>query len=140
MSTPTQRRSLEQIAAGTPAMFLSHGVYRSCSLCAAHIEVARVALDWAALPEMAGVPRRGARRLWIARALNHLQWPAMALSVAGSWFVADPMASLRLLGFVLFLLANIAWLAWGWHTRAWALVIMQAVFTLTSIRGLWSNA
>jgi len=129
---PSQRRSLEQIAAGTPAMFLSGGTYRSCSLCAAHIEVARDSLGWAALPEMGGV-----RRPWYA--LSGMQWPAMVLSVLGAWFVADAAPSLRLFGFALFLAANLAWLAWGWHTRAWALVIMQAIFTVTSLRGVWSN-
>jgi hypothetical protein len=132
--TPAQ--ALRTIANGSPAMFLINGVYRSCSLCAAHIEVARESLGWASVPEMAGVPRHP----WHARMLSHLQWPAMVLSVLGSWFVADPSPSLRLLGFALFLAANVAWVAWGWHTRAWALVIMQAVFTVTSVRGLWSNA
>lgn len=129
--SPDQRRALEQIAAGTPGSFLINGVYRSCSLCAAHIETARESLGWASVPEMAGVPRY---------AFGWLQWPAMVLSVAGAALVADPHATVRLIGFVLFLLANATWLAWGWHTRAWALVIMQALFTLTSIRGVWSNA
>jgi hypothetical protein len=135
LAAPEQRRALETIANGSPALFLIHGVYRSCSLCAAHIEVARVSLGWASIPEMAGVPRP-----WHVGMLSHLQWPAMVLSVLGSWFVADVSPSLRMLGFALFLAANVAWLVWGWHTRAWALVIMQAVFTLTSLRGIWSNA
>lgn len=131
LPTREQRRALEQIGAGTPALFMIHGVYRTCSLCAAHIETAREALDWKSVPEMAGVPRRS---------FAWLQWPAMVLSVAGAALVADPQASVRLVGFVLFLLANLTWAAWGAHTRAWALVIMQALFTLTSIRGVWSNA
>jgi hypothetical protein len=129
--TPGQRRSLEMIANGTPAMFHVSGVYRSCSLCAAHIEVARESLGWASLPEMGGVPRRS---------YGWPQGPAMVLSVAGAALVADPHMTMRLVGFLLFLLANLTWLAWGWSTRAWALVIMQALFTLTSLRGLWSNA
>ncbi len=130
MNTPAQHRALKTIANGSPAMFLIHGVYRSCSLCAAHIEVARESLGWASLPEMAGVPRRS---------LAWLQWPAAILSVAGAALVADQHATVRLIGFVLFLLANLTWLAWGWSTRTWALVIMQLLFTITSIRGLWSN-
>lgn len=131
--SPAQRRSLEMIANGTPAMFHAGGRDRRCSLCAAHIGVAREALGWAHLPSEGGVPRP------YALALSRLQWPAMVLSVLGSWFVADASPSLRLLGFALFLAANVVWVAWGWHTRAWALVIMQAVFTVTSIRGVWSN-
>lgn len=52
------------IANGTPAMFMSGAAERSCSLCAAHIEVARQALGWAPLPEMGGVPREGCRPLF----------------------------------------------------------------------------
>jgi hypothetical protein len=132
--TPPQRRALQTIANGTPGMFLVHGVYRSCSLCAAHIEVARESLGWASLPEMAGVPRPLWRRL-----VGELQWPALGMSLAGAWMVADPRASYHAAGFACFLLANVLWLAWGVNARAWALVIMQLLFTITSIRGLWSN-
>jgi hypothetical protein len=131
---PSQRRALEQIAAGTQAQFLINGVYRSCSLCAAHIETARESLGWASLPEMAGVPRPLWRRL-----VGELQWPALAMSLGGAWLVADPNPGKHAAGFACFLLANLLWLAWGVNARAWALVIMQVLFTVTSVRGLWGN-
>jgi hypothetical protein len=53
---PTERRALEMIANGTPALFFSGNVERSCSLCAAHIGVARQALGWQPLPSEGGVP------------------------------------------------------------------------------------
>lgn len=58
------RKPLETIANGTPAMFMSGNAERSCSLCAAHIETAREALQWAPIPEMSGVPRAGCRPLF----------------------------------------------------------------------------
>jgi hypothetical protein len=62
--TPSQRRALEMIANGSPAMFHADGKDRHCSLCAAHIGVARDALHWAPLPSEGGV----------AAELRHLQW------------------------------------------------------------------
>ncbi len=62
--TPSQRRALEMIGNGTPAMFHDGGRERHCSLCAAHIGVARDALQWAPLPSEGGV----------AGELRHLQW------------------------------------------------------------------
>lgn len=54
---PTERRALELIAVGSPAMFHDEaGIERRCSLCAAHIGVARDALRWKHLPSEGGVP------------------------------------------------------------------------------------
>lgn len=53
---PTERRALEMIANGTPAVFFSGNAERSCSLCAAHISVARQALGWQPLPNEGGLP------------------------------------------------------------------------------------
>lgn len=53
---PSERRALEMIATGTPAMFHADGKDRHCSLCAAHIGVAREALRWKPLPSEGGVP------------------------------------------------------------------------------------
>lgn len=49
--------ALSVIANGSPAMFLDqNSVERRCSLCAAHIGVAREALRWQPLPSEGGVP------------------------------------------------------------------------------------
>jgi hypothetical protein len=47
-------RGLQMIANGTPAMFHAGGKDRSCSLCAAHISLAREALGWEPIPSEGG--------------------------------------------------------------------------------------
>ncbi len=72
--------------------------------------------------------------------IDWLQWPALLLSIVGAWCVGGRNARMRLIGFWLFLLSNIAWASWGYGAMAWAVVISQLVFIITSIRGIRSNA
>lgn len=72
--------------------------------------------------------------------IDWLQWPALLLSIVGAWCVGGRTSRLRLIGFWLFLLSNAAWASWGYGAAAWAVVISQLVFTITSIRGIRSNA
>lgn len=72
--------------------------------------------------------------------IDFMQWPALILSIAGAWCVGGSTSRQRLVGFWLFLLSNIAWGLWGFGAGAWAVVISQLVFTITSIRGIRSNA
>lgn len=64
-----------------------------------------------------------------------LQWPAMAVTVLASWWVASTHRHKRVLGFWLFLLSNVLWSVWGWHTSATALVALQACLAAMNIRG-----
>ena len=43
-------------------------------------------------------------------------------------------------GFWLFLVSNVVWTVWGWHTHAYALVALQACLAITNIRGHRRNA
>jgi hypothetical protein len=40
-------------------------------------------------------------------------------------------------GFVLFLLSNVAWIAFGLMSHATGMVVMQFGFTITSLMGVW---
>lgn len=71
--------------------------------------------------------------------LDLLQWPAFAVTVAAGWLVASDESRRRLTGFGLFLISNVLWVAWGWHTAAWALVALQAFLVITNIRGVADN-
>jgi hypothetical protein len=69
-----------------------------------------------------------------------LQWSAMAVTLLASWLVASKRDVFRARGFWVFLLSNVLWLAWGWHTGAWALVVLQAGLAAMNIRGASQNA
>ena len=71
--------------------------------------------------------------------LELLQWPAFAVTVAAGWLVASETRGRRLVGFVLFLVSNVLWVAWGWHDAAWALVALQAFLAVTNARGVADN-
>jgi hypothetical protein len=68
--------------------------------------------------------------------LDLLQWPAMVASVLAAWLVASTEARRRNIGFWVFLASNVLWVAWGWHTRAWALVTLQVILAAMNIRGV----
>ena len=64
-----------------------------------------------------------------------IQWPAMVVTVLAAWLVASSLKRRRLLGFWIFLLSNGLWIAWGLHSRAWALVFLQLCLAAMNIRG-----
>ena len=68
-----------------------------------------------------------------------LQWPAMALTVLASYWVASTHAGRRRLGFWLFLASYALWAAWGWHSHAVALVVLQFCLAALNIRAARKN-
>ena len=67
--------------------------------------------------------------------LDLLQWPAMVVTVLASWLVASDRESRRSKGFWVFLLSNVLWVAWGWHSHAYALIGLQFCLAAMNIRG-----
>lgn len=68
--------------------------------------------------------------------LSLIQWPAFAASVAAAWLVASNARHRRQMGFWVFLASNVLWVAWGWHTDAWALIALQVCLAALNVRGL----
>lgn len=71
--------------------------------------------------------------------IDGLQWPAMLVTLVASWLVASQSRRRRLLGFCSFLLSNALWIAWGWHDRAHALIVLQLGLAALNIRGAFKN-
>lgn len=67
--------------------------------------------------------------------LDLVQWPAMAVTIAASWLVASSDPGRRNGGFWVFLVSNVLWVLWGWHTQAWALIALQFCLAAMNIRG-----
>ena len=65
-----------------------------------------------------------------------LQWPAMALTLAASWWVASSSSKRRNLGFWLFMASNVLWGAWGLYAHAYALVVLQVGLAALNVRGM----
>ena len=68
--------------------------------------------------------------------LDLIQWPAMAVTVAGAWLVASPRKFKRNWGFWIFLLGNALWIIWDLHDRAYALIVLQLCLAAMNIRGV----
>lgn len=71
--------------------------------------------------------------------LDLVQWPAMAASITAAWLVASQSKRKRGVGFWWFMASNVLWIAWGWHTKAWALIALQVALAVLNIRGLCKN-
>lgn len=66
---------------------------------------------------------------------NLVQWPAMLVTLAAAWLVASSQPQRRSAGFWVFLLSNVLWVVWGWHTQAFALIALQLGLAALNIRG-----
>jgi hypothetical protein len=71
--------------------------------------------------------------------LDLIQWPAMVLTVAAAWLVGSRSPHKRNLGFWVFLASNVLWVIWGWHVRAYALILLQICLAVLNIRGAKKN-
>lgn len=71
-----------------------------------------------------------------ASLIDLLQWPAMLASILAAWLVASTRAQRRNVGFWVFIASNVLWTAWGLHTRAFALIVLQVALALMNVRGL----
>jgi hypothetical protein len=71
--------------------------------------------------------------------IDLLQWPAMAVTVLSAWLVASQSKRRRRAGFWFFLLSNVLWIAWGWHDRAYALIVLQLALAALNVRGAFKN-
>ncbi len=71
--------------------------------------------------------------------LDLVQWPAMVTTVAAAWLVASQSKRRRAIGFWVFLASNVLWIVWGWHARAYALVVLQVCLAALNVRGARKN-
>lgn len=71
--------------------------------------------------------------------LDLLQWPAMIVTVAAAYLVASRKPGRRNVGFWLFLLSNVLWVAWGLPASAYALVVLQLCLAVMNLRGLFKT-
>jgi len=63
----------------------------------------------------------------------------MAVTILSAWLVASQSKRKRKIGFWLFLVSNVLWIAWGWSAKAYALVFLQAALAALNIRGAYKN-
>ena len=71
--------------------------------------------------------------------IDHVQWPAMVVTLLSAWLVASQRKLKRQWGFWLFLLSNVLWIVWGWHANAYALIVLQLGLAALNIRGVAKN-
>lgn len=86
--------------------------------------------------------RGAARRLPGPAAVDYLdliQWPAMAITVTAAWYTSSKTKGRRGIGFWCFLASNVLWVIWGWHTDAYALILLQVCLAAMNLRGAWKN-
>ncbi len=67
------------------------------------------------------------------------QWPGCVLGIIGAVYATGTTNQQRYFGFFLWVLSDLFWLAYGWEAAAYGVLASFAYFTLTSLRGMWSN-
>ena len=68
--------------------------------------------------------------------IDLIQWSAMAVTVLAAWLVGSNSKRRRQVGFWAFLVSNVLWIVWGWHTNAYALIALQVCLAALNIRGV----
>ena len=71
--------------------------------------------------------------------IDHVQWPAMLVTLLSAWLVASQRKGRRQWGFWLFLVSNVLWIAWGVYAHAYALIALQVGLAFLNIRGVSKN-
>ena len=71
--------------------------------------------------------------------LDLVQWPALVVTVVAAWLVSGDSKTKREIGFWVFLLSNVLWVAWGLKTQAFALVLLQCCLAVSNIHGMIKN-
>ena len=71
--------------------------------------------------------------------MNLVQWPAMLVSVIAAWLIGARSPHWRQIGFGVFLVSNLLWIAWGIHDGAYALVALQLTLGALNVRGLFKT-
>jgi uncharacterized MAPEG superfamily protein len=71
--------------------------------------------------------------------LGLIQWPAMVLTVFAAYLVGSQSKKKRSWGFWIFLISNAAWIVWGLHDGAIALIVLQISLAILNIRGALKN-
>ena len=64
------------------------------------------------------------------------QWMGSALGIAGALLLAMH-TQWSAFGWVSFLLSNLAWIVFAFRQRVWSMLVMQLVFTGTSVLGIF---
>ena len=63
----------------------------------------------------------------------------MLATIIAAWLVASQRKIRRMIGFWIFLAGNVLWVIWGWHDRAWAMVVLQFFLAAANLRGVKKN-
>ncbi|MDQ0121892.1 hypothetical protein J2W17_000837 [Pseudomonas lini] len=72
--------------------------------------------------------------------LDWVQWPAMLVTVLAAWLIGSQNPERRVSGFVCFIVSNVLWVIWGYHTQAYALIVLQFCLCAMNLRGFRKNA
>ncbi|MEO8746127.1 MAG: hypothetical protein ABI379_00475 [Rhodanobacter sp.] len=71
--------------------------------------------------------------------IDLIQRPAMAITVIAGWYRSSRAKTRRGIGFWCFLASNVLWSIWGWHSQAYALIVLQFCLAVMNIRGARKN-
>jgi len=71
--------------------------------------------------------------------IDWVQWPAMAVTLISAGFMGSQRPRQRVIAFWGFIFSNALWVAWGWHTNAFGLVVLEYILLGMNARGFRKN-
>lgn len=63
----------------------------------------------------------------------------MIATLLSAWLVAAQAKGRRKVGFGIFLVSNVLWIAWACYDHAYALIVLQVGLIVLNIRGVAKN-
>ncbi|MBC7685914.1 MAG: hypothetical protein H7176_11885 [Bdellovibrionales bacterium] len=67
------------------------------------------------------------------------EWPAMAVSLAAAYWMGSTKAKKRIVAFLMLIVGNLMWIAWGWGEEAWALIALNLGLMALNVRAIFKN-
>ena len=68
-----------------------------------------------------------------------LEWPAMGITLASAWWMGSTRAKKRIVAFVMLIIGNLMWIAWGYGDEAWALIALNVGLMVLNVRAILKN-
>lgn len=68
-----------------------------------------------------------------------LEWPAMGITLAAAWWMGSTKAKKRIVAFIMLIIGNLMWIAWGWGEAAWALIALNLGLMALNVRAIFKN-
>lgn len=77
--------------------------------------------------------------LLAAKSAKQSDWIGALLAIVGSYLLSFGGAGMIKWGWVAYVVSNLFWVSYGINNGKWSIIVMQVVFMVSSINGVFRN-